>query len=573
MPKLPGIQYTVGVQSLGRRDISLPARLAVAESAALKKLPGVIEAWNFADESSDTAEKIAIYREALRTKQAELQNAKMIDVTPYGHLDLEYEESAVVEDEQGRKMVPAYMVRNKIYDYEQEQIYRDTYGTLRTQAQQKDFLSATSNLTAVSASSIVKATITETQAGQKSRYKAAIQSAVKEGNQVLAEQHLQKAYLTGHYTPEEVFEERNKINIGVQQNRINAAYTSDDKFQLMDMEDALRMNQRILPDGSLGTWDLKPKELAAQADRFERKVKRIEEAEVAQRKEDAKQRSSDVLMGGLLTMQETKEPMSMADTIVMLGNMNASDRKTFMASRKAWGKEYQSLKKEPNTEVIDSLHAEVNSLFLPGEKPPNERLAAVIESINIAQGMDPVTGDMTGKVLIHGEQASQLIQKAINAQRTVINTPAYEQAQDFMYQNMTGGTRAAFTVLDKRGPMAIVLADMERAMSSAALQAGVGFDAMAWVEDNLPRYAGDAYAKNLGRVMKEGFNKYVKTRTTKGTTGTDIPEFDLDASLEALNKDVADEVIDDETYRRIARYMMNANRNSMIAQTTGGNEQ
>lgn len=544
MPRLPNIQYTQGVQSLGRQDVYGPIQTAQAQSRALMALPGVFDSWAKVASESLINEKVAQYRLQVKELTEQVLSAKMIDVydPAFAGMDLEYDpDTAITEGD--RLMVPADQVALQIYDSRMKEISEGTIGKLKTKKQKDKFYGSTSDLTATSRSKVVSDVMDKRISHYKGVYKTAYDVAVAQGNAQEAERLTNQYYALGVIGPEERADNLKGLAGRAQESIINQRMASNDINKLQELKSDLLLNRYQISPGVFTPWSIPPSKLAARAEQVESRIRFLQTEALRKRKEVKDQASKELYDQHIIKLDETKRPYSSAELSILIPQMTRADRNNFLAVNRAYDKEKRTTGGIQDDMVVkNDFQKRIAMLSMASDIPSWRRMEIIQQEIRTAMDLDQITGK-TGQ---------QLLKDSSNALMEVFQTPSFQSAEDYLYSHLTGGTKDTLS-LSEPGAASLAYANAVLEMRQAAIEKGLGFNAEAWAQQNLERFATETVKENLNTLFEEGFATYIVEDIIIDASGKKTMKVDKDKTKHNLKEAYRNNEITREQFERATR--------------------
>lgn len=514
MPRLPGIQYTVGVQSLGRHDVNAPIRVAQAQSKALMKIPGILESWSEAQGSTYVAEAAADYLEEMRLLEAEVTGQPTIDLNDpkYAGMGLEYDEQMVTEKE-GQKFIPTFAVAEQIWFNRLEKLDAETGGKLKDRKSRNAFYQAVGASTATSSASVRKFSYKSRNDTFAATYDTDYDRAVKRADINEATRLANEAVRTGIWTPEHFTQQTEGLIGDVQKSGINARMASDDPEALRLLHDDLMFNLYEPSPGMYGKYEIDVDERRGLATEAMNKALRLEKQIVTDRDKGRADRSSELLNRTVLHLDETGQAYTSDKMAVLTAQLEPEDRKLLRIRNRAVKEQSQKVLKQSDFNVVQRLELDIASLGFPSTLDPAVRLKALTDKIYEMGAVDSGTGIVRDDVqqFINGSDVVRLVKMAQDFQKLPLQTAAYQGASDYMYESLTGRSAKAVYDLDpaEKIPVDFIVAQAQRDMMTAALKEGQRFNPQAWADQNLDKYATQTVRETFHELVKQGFLPYL----------------------------------------------------------------
>jgi len=244
--------------------------------------------------------------------------------------------------------------------------------------------------------------------------------------------------------------------------------------------------------------------------------------------------SSRILNQHLIDLQDMVDPMTREALTDTAYSMSASDHRILVVANRALHKTdtFQS-----DNEIIGALQADINDLVLP--QPPNtisQRRAGMIEDINTAL----LSGYLTSS------DAWSLIQRVNTAEEMPFKNPDIDFVRDQIYMRITKGAKSNIG-LSTDAISVINAANAEDELYRAARDAGPEFDALKWMDSNLPRHVTKNALRNETSLVRELARPYM---VINSTGGTDIPATEA-ALAQGIRTGAVTQEVQLEVVRRI----------------------
>ncbi len=541
--KLPGINYSTPVQSLGRENISAPLSKANAEANAILTLGGA------ADKiiKSIDANKIAVDASKFQAAMSEL-NATM--KTRKSYTTEELDSIGVKYDKQYGKgkleSVPAYLVSKQIYKSLTSKIYK-----MSTESTSKKGRAVISKMYGQmykeGITPVIVNSIKDAHSIRSVENEISFDSAADTGNAEAANIIASTALATGVWSAEKYQAKTkdmpNKIARGKYLNSLN-------------LNDDLAVLETQL-DSALSDPDLSSANKAALFSKFTSKIKTIEKANIKKLKEQNDVASYENYMGIATSVLDNGAPLPWQVVNAAALEMRPTEGKALLALNRSMAT--KGVTTNPKTHT--ALAVQIRSISLPSEvSNVGQRRKAAVESLIAA----------VENYKISPKDFMSMFDQINKAQSFVYDNPEVKRKSDFIWTTLTGGSKDMMTSLFGTGPDTINAVEAEAAMLEAARQQGPGFSPDQWWDNNGTKYLTRSIEENETSLKENRLDKYVIKNGIVADGG-----IDMKATVEGIRKRVKSGSMSkaqgDNAVKEIYNYQKKRiNRNKLI--TKGGSK-
>lgn len=459
--RLPVTNPQRGVQSLGRRDIRAPMRVANAglkaaqyEGQGLKNLGAAAQEVGLYMERRNDENAVHEFNTEYLKAQAEAERALGLVSNPTlstqtpGMSGLDYKKTITVPTPDGgteeveRTEVPNYEVGGQWLTSKLNDIRDASLNNMSSRRAKEKFAAQFGLLQAKvhsTASGTFRAQRTSDRKGgyalNKEKY---LRSSDEEGAKALAFQAFASRTINGEELAEDILAIETRIDTDYYANKLGQA---DDQASLELVLDEI--DEGYIVDGQTG--EIRKARLTAAQLRTMRAHANTkldeEDAATAVRHDEGKDVAVQNYLQGTLTLSALKQ-MHAAD---LIDNTTAMA----MAARvRTQSKEGLTLKSQPG--LVDSLTKQILNVRVvdPGETTTEDNFQMMQEQIRIAQsGLLPNGQPMPGKAPLTGADAQKLLTLLDQQRKRVYDTPDVQAAEDNL---------RAITKMPPRGSMSIL---------------------------------------------------------------------------------------------------------------------
>lgn len=491
--KLPGVNYNTSTQSLGRRDISAPLRIANAEANAVMKVGSIADK---AMESID-ANKIAIDASKFQATMAEL-NATMKARRSYTTEELDSLGVKYAREYGPDKLesVPAYLVSKKVYQTLSKKIYDASISTASKKGRSvisKMYGQAyKSGITPVIVNSIQEA-----QAARSMENEVAFDSVVSSGNADAANIIAETALATGIWSNNKYLAKTKGMPDKIASGKyLNALNINDD---LTVLETQL--------ESALSDPDLKPSSKNTIYRNYNSKIASIETKQNKDLKKQNDQSSYETYINTTTGILNSGQAMDWSEINTKALSMRPVDGKGLITLNRLIGTKGTVT----DQKIFTSMMVKIKAISLPVEGTTiNQRRASAVEELIAYTGVDSATGEVIGPSKISAKDFDTLFDSINKAQSFTYDNPEVKRKSDFIWRTLTGGSKDMMTSLFGTGPDTINAVQAEADMLEAARNSGPGFNPDIWWEKNGTKYLTQSIEDNEISLQENRISKYIK---------------------------------------------------------------
>lgn len=544
--KLPGINYSTPVQSLGREDISAPLSIANAEARAILTLGGAADKMI---ESID-ANKIAVDASKFQAAFAEL-NATM--KTRKSYTTEELDSIGVKYDKQygiGKiESVPAYLVSKQIYQNLTGKLYK-----MSTESTSKKGRAVISKMYGQmykeGITPVIVNSIRDAQSMRSVENEIAFDQVTNIGNAEAADMIASTALATGVWSADKYQAKTkgmpNKIARGKYLNALN----------LNGDLDILEVHL----DNLLSDPDLNVTSKSGLYAKYNSKIKNLATKQEKDLKKQNDQASFESFMGISTSMLDSGRPLPWNIINAAAIEMRSSDGKALLALNRSMNTKGVVT----DVKVHTALAVQIRSISLPSDTTTvSQRRAAAVDALIAATGVD-VNGKPTGPSKISPKDFMSMFDQINKAQAFVYDNPEVKRKSDFIWTTLTGGSKDMMTSLFGTGPDTINAVQAEADMLEAARNQGPGFNPDLWWDNNGTKYLTKSIEENEVSLKENRLDKYIIKNGIIGDGG-----IDMKATITNIRKRVKSGSLSqtdaDNAAKEIYKYQQKRiNRNNLI---------
>lgn len=486
--KLPGITYDRPVQSLARRDSSLPLALANVQAATALRLGGLFRKI----EANETAGIAAQFQTEMAELNANITNRKSFHIDELDQLEIKYSDKYGGERLQE---VPSYLVGTEVYKNLSREIYNKHIAG--TSGKTRAVISKMyGGMYKTGVTSIIKSSMEEAYNMRSIVTEMDFDAAVASGNEVAARIISETALGSGLWDADKYFAKTKNMpdKIG------HANYLND----LDRSEDSVILNQR--QSMMLDDPNLNPSTKNSLYRSYETKIKALETESNKIADESKKKVSYDTFANNATNILKNGEPMGWPEMNRLVHNMEPTDGKGLITLNRMVAEKGIVTDQKKYSELIVRIKA--LSLPVRGTTIHQRRAAAVSDLISVS-GYDPYTMQRIGPSKISPDDFRTLFNEINKSQAFVYENPEVKRVSDQMWTSLTGGTKNMVTSFLGAGPDVVNAVLAEQEMLSAARNIGPSFNPDAWWKQNGAKYMTSALEENLQTMKENRIDKYI----------------------------------------------------------------
>lgn len=520
MAKLPGINYSrTGVASMGREDVSAPARLYAAKSGVksslLKGTLQIAKQVKTANESADAINISSSMSEDMAELNTRIKHTKSYTPQELNKLGVEY------DDKLDRDIIPASEVSETIYKQMAGQIKKDAMSRASGNKAAAAVNRIYSSLYKQGIDDAVMHSIAHAQAEVRIKTNVGFENAVVNGDAEGAKAIADTALANGTWGEKEYV-----AHVKPMRNRVASNLYLKQLDIVDNAKDIEGISDKIIVDADLSFESRKSLYSSAQS-----KLKIVNKA-IEKRVADAKVEDSSVELTNLSTgIIGSNAALDWDDVYNYSAKMTPSDRRALIAINRSVEKGAASISDDS---TLRQLTADVKTLSFP------------VEGTTVAQRRGGVSARLV-KALEGGSitpsDFSTLMDGINKAQNFAYANPDHKFTEEEIWVTLTGGSKDIISQLFGGGEAKLNVVDATHALHSAAMREGPSFDAGLWWKSNQEKYLVKAIKSNYENLQKDRNIGLV----VQGNDGF----VDMTETTKVLNRMVKDGSMDQNEMNRI----------------------
>lgn len=480
MAKIAGINYSrTGIASMGRHDVSAPARAHAAESrlrtSIVKGVVGMAKQVKEANEAADAINISSVMSEKMGELNARIKHQKSYTKQELKELGVEY------KDEANRDILPASEVAETVYKQLAAKVKEEAMGGASSTKSKGAVNRIYGSLYKSGIDDAVLHSIAHANAEVKIKANVGFENAIAKGDLDSAQATATVALVNGTWTQKEYTARTEPMRDRVASNKY---------MQYLNVTDTTA-GLKELSDNAIVDPDLKFNSRKTVYNSIQSKLKAVNtviEKQVKAQKTEQSSLSLTKLSAGIIG---NNAPLEWSTINQHTDNMTPPDRKALTALNRSIENGASSISDDTTLRMLTS---DVKTLSFPAEGTTvAQRRGATVNKL--VQALDDK--------LITPTDFSTLIDGVNKAQNFAYANPDHKFTEEEIWLTLTGGSKDIISQLFGGGEAKLNVVDATHELHQAAMDKGPSFDAGQWWEANQKRYIVKAIKSNRVNLQKD----------------------------------------------------------------------